>query len=56
VLAGLKPRDRQQCPGGEWVWGGTLPFTGFELVLIVGGALCLLAIGAGLRRVSRARS
>jgi opacity protein-like surface antigen len=36
--------------------GGTLPFTGLDLVLIVGGALFLLAFGGGLRRVSRART
>jgi opacity protein-like surface antigen len=35
--------------------GGTLPFTGFDLALIVGGALFLLALGGGLRRMSRAR-
>jgi opacity protein-like surface antigen len=36
--------------------GGTLPFTGLDLVLIVGGALFLLAVGGGLRRISRART
>ena len=36
--------------------GGTLPFTGLDLVLIVGGALFLLVVGGGLRRVSRART
>jgi hypothetical protein len=35
---------------------GALPFTGFDLALIVGGALFLLVIGGGLRRVARARS
>jgi hypothetical protein len=35
---------------------GTLPFTGLDLVLIVGGALFLLVVGGGLRRVSRARA
>jgi hypothetical protein len=35
---------------------GALPFTGFDLALIVGGALFLLAVGGGLRRVARARS
>jgi hypothetical protein len=36
--------------------GGALPFTGFDLALIVGGAVFLLALGGGLRRVSRART
>jgi hypothetical protein len=36
--------------------GGTLPFTGFDLALIVGGALFLLVVGGGLRRVSRSRA
>jgi opacity protein-like surface antigen len=35
---------------------GTLPFTGFDLALIAGGALFLLLVGGGLRRVSRART
>jgi hypothetical protein len=35
---------------------GALPFTGFDLALIVGGALFLLVVGGGLRRVARARS
>jgi hypothetical protein len=35
---------------------GALPFTGFDLALIVGGALFLLAIGGGLRRVARTRT
>jgi hypothetical protein len=36
--------------------GGALPFTGFDLALIVGGAVFLLVLGGGLRRVSRARA
>jgi hypothetical protein len=36
--------------------GGTLPFTGFDLALIVGGALLLLVLGGGLRRASRTRT
>jgi hypothetical protein len=36
--------------------GGALPFTGFDLALIVGGAVFLLALGGGLRRVSRVRA
>lgn len=41
---------------GETAEGGSLPFTGLDLALIVGGALVLLLIGGGLRRLSRARS
>lgn len=41
---------------GETGEGGSLPFTGFDLALIVGGALVLLLIGGGLRRLSRSRT
>ena len=41
---------------GEAGRGGSLPFTGIDLALIVGGALVLLLIGGGLRRFSRART
>jgi hypothetical protein len=33
--------------------GGTLPFTGLDLGLLIGGGLLLLAIGFGLRRLAR---
>jgi hypothetical protein len=36
--------------------GGTLPFTGLDLGLLIGGGLLLLAVGFGLRRASRARA
>jgi hypothetical protein len=36
--------------------GGALPFTGLDLALIVGGAMFLLVLGGGLRRLSRART
>jgi hypothetical protein len=35
---------------------GTLPFTGLDLIFLFAGGLILLAVGLGLRRVSRARS
>ena len=35
---------------------GTLPFTGLDLLFLFAGGLVLLAVGLGLRRVSRARS
>jgi hypothetical protein len=36
--------------------GSTLPFTGLDLGLIVGGGVGLLLIGFGMRRVGRAKS
>jgi hypothetical protein len=38
--------------GGE---GGSLPFTGLDLIVLFAGALLLLALGLGLRAVARAR-
>lgn len=35
---------------------GTLPFTGLDLALIVAGAVFLLLLGGGLRRLARART
>jgi hypothetical protein len=50
-----KPKSGQQVLG-EAGRGGSLPFTGIDLALIVGGALVLLLIGGGLRKFSRART
>lgn len=36
--------------------GGSLPFTGLDLVLLVGAGALLLAAGLTLRRVGRAKS
>jgi hypothetical protein len=33
--------------------GATLPFTGLDLGLLVGGGLTLLAVGYGLRKLAR---
>jgi len=33
--------------------GGSLPFTGLDLGLLIGGGLVLLAVGFGLRRLAR---
>src|SRR5687768_1609774 len=35
---------------------GTLPFTGLDLALLVGGAAFLLILGGGLRRLGRSRA
>jgi hypothetical protein len=35
---------------------GTLPFTGVDLALLFGGALLLLLVGFGMRRVGKAKS
>jgi hypothetical protein len=40
---------------GEVEGGGTLPFTGFDLMFLVVGGLVLLAAGLTLRRLGRAR-
>lgn len=36
--------------------GGSLPFTGLDLLLLVGAGVLLLAAGFALRRVGRVRS
>jgi hypothetical protein len=33
--------------------GGSLPFTGLDLGLLIGGGVVLLAVGFGLRRLAR---
>jgi hypothetical protein len=42
--------------GGAAGGGGSLPFTGLDLAFLVIGGLTLLAVGASLRRLSRARN
>ena len=50
------PAGAQQSLGASGSAGGTLPFTGVDLALIIGGAVFLLGLGGGLRRVARTRS
>ena len=38
---------------GEVQGGGTLPFTGLDLGLLIGGGVLLLALGLVLRRLTR---
>lgn len=42
--------------GGAVGGGGALPFTGLDLMLLVGAGVLLLAAGVALRRVGRASS
>jgi opacity protein-like surface antigen len=64
VVAPMKAEIKRRLGGGAPAAqvlgkagrGGTLPFTGLDLGLIVGGALVLLLIGGGLRKFSRART
>ena len=42
--------------GGGAGTGGTLPFTGLDVLVLFAGGLALLAVGLGLRAVGRARS
>lgn len=60
MKAEIKRKLGKGAPAGQVLGrtgeGGSLPFTGFDLALIVGGALVLLLIGGGLRRVSRSRT
>ena len=55
-LGGGAPAGAQEDLAQTGAAGGALPFTGFDLALIVGGALFLLALGGGLRRVARTRA
>ena len=67
TVAGMKTEIKKKLGGGApagtqdqlaqtGTAGGALPFTGFDLALIVGGAVFLLVLGGSLRRVSRSRA
>ena len=59
VTPGFRTEVKKQL-GGEDVAGarsgGTLPFTGLDLALLTAGAVFLLLVGWGFRRLGRARS
>lgn len=66
VVKPMKAEIKRKLGGGQVAGGkealdrparsGTLPFTGLDLALIVGGALLLLLVGGGLRRASRSKA
>jgi hypothetical protein len=51
-----KLRGQGSAPLGAPRRSGTLPFTGLDLALLVGGAAFLLLLGGGLRRLGRSRT
>ena len=46
--------ESQQAPAGRTI--GSLPFTGFDLAVAVGGGLLLILAGTAIRRSSRRTS
>ncbi len=44
----------EQAGGGGPLGAGTLPFTGLNLLLVIGAGMGLIAVGAGIRRKARA--
>jgi len=52
VQSGSKHPKSKTAPKSEHT-AKTLPFTGADLAFLAGGALVLVAFGAGLRRLSR---
>lgn len=52
----LRNQGRGASPLGSPRRSGTLPFTGLDLALLVGGAAFLLVLGGGLRRLGRSRA
>jgi hypothetical protein len=54
--SGLGEAGGVQGAVGGGAADGTLPFTGLDVLFLFAGGLILLAVGMGLRLVSRARS
>jgi hypothetical protein len=54
--SGLGEAGGVQGAVGGGAANGTLPFTGLDVVFLLLGGLVLLAVGFGLRAVSRAKS
>ena len=52
----LRNQGRGTSPLGAPRRSGTLPFTGLDLALLVGGAAFLLVLGGGMRRLGRSRT
>lgn len=51
--AGEVQNEVNQGALNEVAGKSTLPFTGFDLALLVAGGLSLLVVGAGMRRASK---
>jgi hypothetical protein len=57
---GTNGTQQSQASGGEILatsqpQDGGLPFTGLDIALVVGGAVVLIGLGVGMRRMTRER-
>lgn len=52
VASGVKGANATSISGAGVSSGSDLPFTGFDLMLMIGGGLLLVLVGGGLRRFS----
>ena len=55
ISGGVKGADKTIISGSGVSSGSDLPFTGFDLTLVIGGGLLLVLVGGGLRRFSGSR-
>jgi hypothetical protein len=55
IAAEQQPLEEAEQPLGETVERGGLPFTGLDLALLTAGGLFLLAFGASLRKLAKAK-